>query len=112
MKKQTNYLDKVPAKNEKYNWTKDEEGVVTLEVQNKGIFHFIAQKLLKKPPVTYVHLDAFGSFVWLTIDGKTDIYTLGQKVETQFGEKAQPLYERLVEYFRILESYGFILWEK
>ena len=112
MKKSVNYLDKVPAKNEKYAWTKDDRGIVTIEVPNKGVFHLLAQRLLKKPPVTYVHLDELGSFVWPIIDGKADIYSIGQKVEKQFGEKTHPLYERLVQYFKILESYGFIVWEK
>ena len=111
MKKSTNYLDKVPQRNEKYTWTKDDNGIVTLEVPNKGIFNFLAQKLLKKPPVTYVHLDKTGSFVWPLIDGEADVHTLGQKLEEEFGEEAHPLYERLVKYFEILESYGFISWK-
>ncbi len=111
MKKSNNYLDKIPARNEKYNWTKNDDGIITLEVPNKGLFHFLAQKLLKKPPVTYVHLDELGSFVWPVIDGNTDIHAIGQKVEQKFGEKAHPLYERLVQYFKILESYGFIVWK-
>ncbi|MBQ4518674.1 MAG: PqqD family protein [Clostridia bacterium] len=112
MKQSVNYLDKVPVRNEKYSWTKDDEGIVTLEVLNKGFFHFLAQKLLKKPPVTYVHLDKLGSFIWPLMDGVMDVHQLGEKVEEQFGEEAHPLYERLVQYFRILESYNFILWNK
>lgn len=110
MKQSTNYLDKIPVRNEKYHWTKDDEGMVTLEVPNKGVFHFLAQKLLKKPPITYVHLDKLGSFIWPLLDGKMNIHGLGEKVETEFGEESHPLYERLVEYFKILESYGFIVW--
>ena len=32
-------------------------------------------------------------------------------VEKQFGEKANPLYERLARYFQILESYRFITFK-
>lgn len=112
MKQSTNYLDKVPARNEKYNWTQDDAGIVTLEVPNKGVFHFLAQKLFRKPPVTYVHLDELGSFVWPLLDGERDVHALGKKVDEAFGEKAQPLYQRLVKYFQILESYGFIVWKQ
>ena len=107
-----NYLDNVPLRNDKFRWTEDAEGNVTLEIPNKGFFHFIAQKLFKKPPVTYVHLDKTGSFVWPLIDGTKDIHYLGQMVEEKFGEEAHPLYERLIKYFEILESYGFIIWKK
>ena len=110
--KEQNYLDKIPERNSKYNWSTDDEGNFTLEIPNRGIFHFLAQKLLGKPPVTYVHLDQMGSFVWPLIDGKEDIYSLGRKVEEKFGNEAHPLYERLAEYFRILESYGFVVWKK
>lgn len=107
MEKQ-NYLEKIPVRNESINWTVNEEGIVTLEIENKGVFNRLAQKLLKKPPITYVHLDNTGSFVWPLIDGKMDIAALAKKVDEHFGEEAHPLYERLVKYFQILESYHFI----
>ena len=52
-----------------------------------------------------------GSFVWPLIDGEKDIVALGKLVEEHFGEKANPLYERLAKYFQILDSYGFIEWK-
>ena len=107
MEKQ-NYLEKIPVRNESINWTVNEEGIVTLEIENKGVFNRLAQKLLKKPAITYVHLDNTGSFVWPLIDGKMDIAALAEKVDEHFGEEAHPLYERLVKYFQILESYHFI----
>lgn len=112
MKKEVNYLDKIPVRNEAFNWSVDEEGIVTLEVPNKGVFHFLAQKLLKKPPITYVHLDALGSFIWPILDGVLDVHELGKKVDEQFGEDAHPLYERLIKYFQILESYKFLTWKE
>ena len=103
-----NYLDKIPVRNEAINWTMDEEGIVTLEIENKGIFNRLAQKFLKKPPVSYIHLDKMGSFVWPLIDGEKDITVLAQFVDEQFGEEAHPLYERLAQYFKILDIYHFI----
>ena len=40
-----------------------------------------------------------------------DITADGKDVEMHFGEKANPLYERLAKYFQILDSYGFIEWK-
>ena len=51
MKQSVNYLDKVPARNEKFKWSQNDAGIVTIEVPNRGVFHFLAQKLLKKPPI-------------------------------------------------------------
>ena len=111
-KKQINFLEKIPAKSEKIGWSADKDGVVTLEIENKGVFNRIAQKLFKKPPVSYVHLDKMGSFVWPLIDGKTDIEAIAGKVDEHFGKDAHPLYERLIKYFQILESYNFVTWNK
>lgn len=107
-KQKENYLEKIPVRSEKIAWSTDENGIVTLEIENKGIFNTIAQKVLKKPRISYVHLDATGSFVWPLIDGEKNIEELGKYVEEKFGEEAYPLYERLAKYFQILDSYGFL----
>lgn len=106
-----NYLEKIPLKNPEINWTIDDNGIVTLEVENKGIANTIAQKLLKKPKISFIHLDENGSFVWPLIDGERDIIEIGKLVEAHFGEKANPLYERLVSFFQILENYSFVQWK-
>ena len=83
-----NYLDNIPLKNETIGWSEDDEGKVTLEIENKGVFNKIAQKLFKKPKISYVHLDEFGSFVWPLIDGKKDITEIGKSVDEHFGEES------------------------
>lgn len=109
-KKSVNYLDKIPSRREDIVWSVDDGGTVTLEIENKGVFNRIAQKLFKKPPITYVHLDETGSFVWPVLDGVKSVNEIALLVDEKFGEKIHPLYERLVKYFQILESYDFIKW--
>ena len=103
-----NYLDNIPVPSEKIKWSADGEGALTLEIENKGIFNRIFQKLFKKPKISYIHLDETGSFVWPLIDGEKDITAIGELVDQKFGEEAHPLYERLAKFFQILESYGFV----
>ena len=103
-----NYLERIPARNSAIEWTADDKGKVTLNILNTGIFNKIAQKLFKKPPVTYIHLDEHGSFVWQIADGERNIIALGEDVKEKFGEAAEPLYPRLAKFFQILDSYGFI----
>ena len=69
MKKQTgqNYLEKIPQHKEGLAWSQDEKGIVTLEVENKGLANRIAQKLLKKPKILI--LDDSTS----AVDTKTDM---------------------------------------
>ena len=106
--KAENYLEKKPVRKADIDWSLDEKGIVTLHLENKGAMNRIAQKLLKKPKVSHIHLDEIGSFVWPLLDGEKDILALGEPVKEHFGEKAEPLYERLAKYFQILESYNFI----
>ncbi len=101
-------MDLIPYYPASLNWSKDENGSVTLEQVNKGLFNKIAQKLFKKPRISYIHLDELGSFVWLQIDGERSLADIGIPVKERFGEKAEPLYEKLSKYFEILKSYGFI----
>ena len=111
MKKQENYLDKIPQKGD-FEWSKDDEGIVTLEIENKGILNKICQKLFKKPKISYVHLDKMGSFIWPIIDGEKSILDISEDVDKEFGEEANPLYERLCKYFEILASYGFVTFKE
>lgn len=106
-----NYLEKIPARKEGIDWDKNEEGKVTLHIKNTGLMNKIAQKLFKKPEVSHVYLDDMGSFVWPILDGNKDIIAIGELVKEKFGEKAEPLYERLAKYFQILDSYNFVEWK-
>ena len=69
-KKQTviskNYLEQTPLRHPQIEWTKDDKGIVTLEIENTGLFNKIAQKVFKRPRISYIHLDELD-----TVDGKT-----------------------------------------
>lgn len=111
-KPEENYLERIPKHPEWIAWSADENGLVTLDIENKGVMNRIAQKLLKKPKFSHIHLDEIGSFVWPMIDGEKTIEAMGAPLEEHFGENAKPTYERLAQFFRILESYGFVEWNK
>lgn len=103
-----NYLDFIPVKNESLKYSIDDDGKVTIDILNKGVFNRIAQKFFKRPEYTHVHLDEMGNFIWPLIDGNKTVYDVAQLVKEHFGEKAEPLYDRLVTYMNTLESYEFI----
>lgn len=107
-----NYLERVPLRPAQLNWTTDDDGIVTIEVENTGWVNRIAQTLFGRPRISYIHLDKLGSFIWPLLDGKQSIIDLGKAVDTEFGEEAHPLYERLARYFQILDSYHFVDWKQ
>lgn len=105
-----NYLDYIPKYSDNIEFTIDQDGSVIILVENKGIANKIAQKLLKKPKVSNIHLDEMGNFIWPLIDGKKSILDISVLVHEQFGDKSEPLYSRLATYFRNLENYSFIIF--
>ena len=110
--KDKNYLDFIPIRSDKHKWETDKDGVVTIFVENKGVFNKLAQVLLKKPKVSRIHLEQFGSYIFPLIDGEKSIYEIGKLVGEHFGDAAEPLYPRITQYFKMLNDYGFIEYRK
>ncbi len=111
-KKTKNYLDFIPIKNNSIKWYEDTSGIITLEVTRSGLFDKIAQKLFKAPYKSNIKLDKHGSFVWKSIDDSKSVYDLSKDVKRHFGNDAEPLIERLVEFITILESNKFVKFKK
>ena len=106
-KQSANHLDFIPKIKEDLRWEKNPKDV-TIYIENKGVMNRIAQKVLHKPKVSQIHLDEMGTFIFPLIDGTKSVYDIAQLVKDEFGEKAEPLYNRMVQYMRTLESYEFI----
>ncbi len=103
-----NYLDYIPSHGTDTRFEVSDEGKITIFVENKGVFNWIAQKLFHRPRVSQIHLDKMGNFIWPLMDGDRSIQQIALLVKEQFGDEAEPLYNRLVQYIRNLESYGFV----
>ena len=110
-----NYVDYIPSHNPKYKWDKKEKDsneLVTIYIERKNLSDKFAQRFFKKPKVTNVDLDKFGSFVWLKVDGKKTIYEIGKEIKKEYGESVEPLYERLATFIEILRKNQFVKLEK
>ena len=105
-----NYLEKKPMLKTDIVYTV-KDGIVTLEIENKGLMNRIFQKFFNKPKISYIHLDEPGSFAISVANGEKSILEIGEEVKAEFGEKANPLYERLAKFFQIMDSYSFIYWK-
>jgi len=103
-----NFLDLIPSKNKNIKWNTDENNCVVLMIENKGFFNTMAQKLLKKPRFSHIHMDKLGSFMWIMTDGKRTVSELADMQKKKFGNETEPLYPRSVKFFHIMESYSFI----
>ncbi len=73
----------------------------------QGNLDKLAQKLWVTPRVSHVKLDRFGSFVWKQMDGNRNIIAIGALVREEFGDQAEPLYERLAKFVKMLRDNRF-----
>ena len=110
-KSQDNFLEYIPEKN--CQWESSGDGKISLVVprfKNK-FFKRISLKLGKSEFVK-ISFDIIGSATWKLVDGETNIEKIGRLLETELGEKVQPLYERLTEFFVILARNKFVILKK
>ena len=106
------YKKAIPCRKEGVAWDTDKDGLVVIHMENTGIFNKIAQTFFKKPRVSHIHMEENGSFIWNQMDGERTVGEIGELVHEHFGEKAEPLYERMIKYFELLERYGFLSWKQ
>lgn len=104
-----NYLDYVPAVNPIHTWG-EKGGIVTVHMVHRGFYAGIAQKFFHTPRVSLIDLDKYGSFLWRQMDGTTNVGQLAEAMRNQFGSEAEPLYDRLVQYLRILHNNQLIVY--
>lgn len=106
--KSENYLDLIPRHSDRISYEKTDDGQVTLLIENKGVFNRVMQKIAGKPRITRVDTQGQGSFVWLCIDGEKSVFEIARALENEFGDAAEPVYERLLTYLHMLQRCGFV----
>ncbi len=106
--KKENYLDYIPVHNAAYTYTKNKRGLIIIRVPNTGWINRVAQRFFGMPEVSTIRLDTYGSYVWEQIDGKRDVQDLACVMKERFGQKAEPLYERLIRFIETLRENKYI----
>ncbi len=109
-KNKDNFLLYIPSKNH-HIW-EEKNGSVYLIIHHDKLIEKIVAWLTKRSVVTDVKLDELGTYVWKEIDNNKTIYDIGQSLSKEFGEKCEPIYERLIMYLRYLNKKGWIKFRK
>ena len=119
-----NILDLVPVRNPDFRFrilerptreVKPREpgaaGTVRIAVPRfSGRFGQGVLRLARWNPEFNLNLDAYGSFVWLLIDGKTSVRELGLLLKEEYGDRVEPLYGRLALFLSLLERNRLITY--
>lgn len=79
------------------NYKIEDNGIVTvLEKQDHKIQKFFRKLKFKIPLYKEITLDEISSEVFTQIDGIKTVKEIGECLEVKFGDKVNPLYERLL----------------
>jgi len=107
-----NYLELTPRRIFEHE-IRDSDGLVTVLVpkyRDKILGRFLQPRLKYK--YFKAEFDEFGSAAWLKIDGKTKVNMIASMLLNEFGEKIQPINERLITFCNQLYGAGFITFNE
>lgn len=94
---------------EKKIFWKIEENIVTLDVENKGIFNNIAQKFFGQPKISHISLDKYGSTLWQLLDGENTVFEIVKKMEEAFPAEKEKMLNRVIAFLHNLQVNKYIV---
>ena len=103
-----NYLDIVFIPNPERKWSEREDGMVVIDMENKGFFHSIAQKFFHKPRVSHIALDQYGTTLWKALDGNRNLFDVIHVMEEAFPDEKDRMLDRVVTCAHTLQVNHFI----
>ena len=101
-------MDIVYTRSEKLTFDENEEGLVVLNVENRGFFNTVAQKFFHKPRFSHISLDKYGTVVWKCLDGNNSVNDIVEKMKESFPDETDRMLDRTVHFLRILVVNDYI----
>ncbi|HHU48980.1 MAG: PqqD family protein [Caldicoprobacterales bacterium] len=101
-------LTLVPIKNMGRLRETRHNGFTEIILPRDGLLDRLVRLVKNTPKVMRIQLDDRGSYVWQVMDGSRTIEEIGRLMDAEFGERAAPVYERLIFFLRILKNNGLI----
>lgn len=105
----SNYMDIVFVINENTPWRRKDDGFVEVDMENRGFFNAVAQKFFKRPRISHIALDKYGSTLWLALDGKSTVNNVLQKMNEAFPDEKEKMLNRVVHFLNTLEIHKFVV---
>ncbi len=102
-----NYMDFIVVRNPEIEYEVSEKGQVTVLLEWKGFYHKIAQRFFRRPKVSEIKMDQYGSFIWQTINDKKTVHQLSRDLQAQFPNMEKPL-PRLIKFLEIMKDHHMI----
>jgi hypothetical protein len=104
--KHKNLLELIPTK--MIGSEVKEDGKVTLLIprfKSKFLLNFLPKH---KSPFFKINLDDFGTGFWNIVDNQKNVAQIGDELKEKFGDKIEPVFERLNIFIFQLRRQGFL----
>ena len=108
-KRQVNLLDMIPE--QKCEFRDRDDGTIDVLVPRFGDDRIgrILARFIKDKPIS-LHLDDIGTAVWRLCDGRRSVYEIGGTLKEEFGDRIEPVYDRLGLFFHSAKQAGILDW--
>ena len=107
-KKDKNILDLIPHIPEHIEIIRNDDGSNQLKINRISTLEKFFTRYFKVRSFQIIELDEMGSVVMNAIDGKRTVNDIAMVVKNHFGDAAEPLYERLILFFKALHRNKFV----
>jgi len=106
-----NYLELTPVRN--YDHVVEDSGLISVLVPKFDIkwIDKIMSKIIKSR-FFKAKLDEFGTETWLEMDGTKSVQTVSEHLQKKFGDKINPVNERLTKFLSELYKNNFITFKE
>mgnify|MGYP001563205091 CR=1 FL=1 len=106
-----NYLELTPVRN--YDHVVEDTGLISVLVPKFDIrwLDNIMSKIIKSR-FFKAKLDEFGTETWLEMDGTKSVKSVSEHLQKKFGDKINPVEERLTKFLSELYKYNFITFKE
>jgi hypothetical protein len=109
--KKANYLDLHPLRLHSQEISDDNfVNVIIPKFKNKIIVQYIVPKM--KSPDIKLKLDEIGSATWLLMDGNKDVREISKLLLEKFGDKIEPVNQRLTKFLTGLYEQRLITFKE
>lgn len=104
-----NLYEMVPYRRREFEERPDGTVEVLMPRYGENVVGRVLKGVLNNKPVR-VQLDEVGASVWRLCDGKRTVHDIGEALHAEFGERIEPVYDRLHHFLEQMRRSELIEW--
>jgi hypothetical protein len=104
-----NLYEMIPRRRREFRELGDGTVEILMPRYGENAFARVLKTVLNNKPVR-VQLDDVGACVWRLCDGKRTVLDIGEALHEEYGDRIEPLYDRLHQFLEQMRRSEMIEW--